>query len=401
MKLTHEINGKRILITGGTGFIGGRLIEILKTGFDVDVRVLVSNFSNVARIARFPIDMVKGDILNPEDVRRAARGCDVVFHCAYGNSGTREKRKRINIEGTKNILSACMETEVKRLVHLSTIMVYGHTGDEEIDETAPHVHSGGLYSDSKLEAEQLIRNAQPKNNLSTVILQPTAVYGPYAPVWGVNVLDQLKNGLVMLINGGNGFCNAVYIDDLVNAMLLAAVNDVADGESIIISGEYPISWQDFYGYFENMLGFASTIHIPEADAIAYTNRVESKKSLLKLLREDADLRSKILETSLISSFRKAVAKIMPDKAMRNIRGKIGEDTNATGVPAGNGEVKKPVHSMSDSQIRFFKATTHFRIDKPKKLLGYKPRYDFDAGMKITRLWADSANLLAKDMLKVK
>jgi len=82
------LRGKQVLVTGGTGFIGGRLVEKLVLECDAKVRVLVRNFAHSASIARFPLEIIQGDVTDTEAVRRAADGCDVIFHCAYGNSGT-------------------------------------------------------------------------------------------------------------------------------------------------------------------------------------------------------------------------------------------------------------------------------------------------------------------------
>ncbi|MEX0778250.1 MAG: NAD-dependent epimerase/dehydratase family protein [Balneolales bacterium] len=401
MKVLDNITGKRILITGGTGFIGGRLVEILKTEYDVNVRVMVSNFANIARIARFKIDMLQGDICNNSEVERAVDGCDYVFHCAYGNKGSKEDRRRINVQGTENVLSACLKYDVKRIVHLSTVMVYGDTPDTEIDETYPTKPSGGLYSDTKLEAEKLINEYYERDNLSAAILQPTAVYGPYAPVWGKDTIDKLRTGKVLLINGGEGLCNGVYIDDLISAMLLAAVNNEADGNKFIISGDQPITWKKYYSYYESMLGKAATIEMSEADAIACMGRLRTRKSLFKLLREDTVIRAKLFETPLISNFRKAAIKILPEPALHIINKKIKGNINGKGQSKDvvekqkkmNGFDNKLIHLMSKKDIQFFKSRTHFKTDKAKNILGYTPRYDFELGMKITGLWADSANLL--------
>ena len=93
--MNFDLSGKRALVTGGTGFIGGRLVErLLREG--ADVRVLVRNFMKAPRLARHSVEMVAGDASVQADVERAVAGCDVVFHCAYGNSGSEEDQRRGN-----------------------------------------------------------------------------------------------------------------------------------------------------------------------------------------------------------------------------------------------------------------------------------------------------------------
>ncbi|MEX0686549.1 MAG: NAD-dependent epimerase/dehydratase family protein [Balneolales bacterium] len=396
MNLISNINDKKILITGGTGFIGGRLVEILETRYNVEVKVLVSNYSNVPRIARFPVEIVKGDLCNPADVHRAASGCDIVFHCAYGNKGTASDKRRVNIDGTQNVLSACLAHHVKRLVHLSTIMVYGHTKDGHLDEQAPKVKIGGTYSDTKLDAENMVLDYYKEKGLSTTVLQPTAVYGPYAPVWGVNVLAQLKSGRTILVNNGDGFCNGVYIDDLVDSMLLAAVKDSAEGENFIISGEEPITWKAFYKYFEDMLGYCSTVAMSEVEAISIHDKVQTRKSLFKVLKDNSEFKQLLLQTPLFGKILGTAHQLLPEKIVASIKQKVkGDPAQITrnGQNLHNGHTNRPIHPMSEAQIRFFATKTHFKIDKAKQLLGYQPKYDFDDGMQLTKQWSEAANLL--------
>ena len=123
------------------------------------------------------------------------------------------------------MLEAARAVGASRVVHLSTLMVYGQTGDGDLDETAPRVRFGNPYSDSKLEAEAIALSS----GLPVAVLQPTAVYGPYGGVWTEAVLRALKAGRQILVDGGEGLGNAVYVDDLVSAMLLAAVEPRGGG----------------------------------------------------------------------------------------------------------------------------------------------------------------------------
>ena len=133
--------------------------------------------------------VVRGDVTSPSDLEAAARGCDVVFHCAYGTSGSQKHRAWVNTEGTRRVLAAAQEAKVRRIVYLSTLMVYGQTGDGDLDETAPRSASAIAYSDSKLEAERIALSS----GLPVAVLQPTAVYGPWGGVWTETVLESLTD----------------------------------------------------------------------------------------------------------------------------------------------------------------------------------------------------------------
>ena len=126
-----------VLVTGATGFIGGRLAERLVVEHGARVRALVRNFGRAARLARFPIELVQGDLCSPESIDRAVAGCDYVFHCAYGSDGQDDARRVVNAQGTRHVLDAALKHRVKRVVHTSTVTVYGNTPDGPLDETAP------------------------------------------------------------------------------------------------------------------------------------------------------------------------------------------------------------------------------------------------------------------------
>ena len=177
----------------------------------------------------------------------------MIIHCAYGTHGDAAERRAVTVDGTRNVLEAAVRAGVRRVVHLSTVMVYGVPSAPVLRETLPRRPSGDAYGDAKLEAEELAFRYHRERGLPVSIIQPTAVYGPFGLAWTERVLEQLRSGLVPLIDGGAGVCNAVYIDDVAEAVLLAAEREQAVGEAFLISGE-PITYRDFYERFAQMVG---------------------------------------------------------------------------------------------------------------------------------------------------
>jgi nucleoside-diphosphate-sugar epimerase len=395
-----DLTGKRVLVTGGTGFIGGRLIERLVLECHAIVRVLVHTFDRAYRIARFPIELVRGDITQRDDVEQAIAECEMVFHCAYGNAGDDEKRRLVNVEGTKNILEAALRAGAKRVVHLSTVAVYGWgTPDGSLDETAPRRYSGNAYSDSKLDSEQLALRYTEEHGLPVVVLQPTVVYGPFSLPWTVNVLRQLQTGRVILVNDGDGLCNAVYVDDVVSAILRAAMTDQATGEAFLIAGEGPITWREFYGGFERILGLSRTVNMSVAEAHAYYVRKQREaravKSLLQevcsILREEANIRTRLLRTRELATVRRVGRFFMPQHLRQWLRTSItGHGSTAQLQTAAQQE--PPIHPLNPLMVQLYASKTQVCIDKAKSVLGYQPVFDFTYGLSLTEQWVKWSNL---------
>lgn len=400
-----DFSGKRVLVTGGTGFIGGRLVEKLVRS-NAEVCVLVRNYSNAARIGRMPVRMIHGDISNPEDVCKGVEGCDIVFHCAYGNSGTNRERQAVNIDGTRNLAEESLKAGVKRIVHFSTRGVYGVTSNAYLDESSSRDYSGDAYNDSKLEAERIILNYAITRDLPVVVLQPTIVYGPFAPVWTINVLKRLKQGPMILVDGGDGICNAVYIDDVVNAAVLAADKKEVIGETFLISAERPVTWRDFYRRFEMMLGTCQTVNMTQHEAIAYYEKSQQEKKKMtrgilaetaRILREERDIRERLLQTYELSAARKIISRILPSRTKQYIKARLKREKESHPQrviqQSNNTDSNERIKPLQPAMIQYYSAKTVVRIDKAKEVLGYKPLYDFESGMALTEQWAKWAQLL--------
>jgi nucleoside-diphosphate-sugar epimerase len=389
--IAGALEGRTVLVTGASGFIGGRLAERLVLEQGAHVRALVRNVAAAARLVRFPVTVVRGDVTNPSDLATAAQGCDLVFHCAYGTSGSQKHRASINTEGTRRVLEAARTAKARRVVHLSTLMVYGQTGDGDLDETAPRRRFGNHYSDSKLEAENLALTS----GFPVAVLQPTAVYGPWGPVWTATVLASLRTGRQILINGGDGMANPVYIDDLVSAMLLAAVKDEALGEAFLVCGEEAITWRQMFGRFEKMLGGERrTVDMTEAEALAYWRiwKRQQPRAVgegLRILKGEQEIRERIQNTREGIWLREMASTLLPESWQQKIKARI----SGGGRPPVPPSRELPIHALDPKMIGFFRARTRVRIDKAKRLLGYKPAFDFETGMDLTEQWARWANLL--------
>lgn len=390
-----RLAGRKVLVTGGTGFIGGRLVEKLVLEQQAHVRVLVRNFSHASRIARFPLEMVGGDITAVTSVDAAVNGCDVVFHCARGSSGSAEYRRQVTVGGTESIAQAALRHGVKQLVHVSTVSVYEPTADGDLDETAPKQPSGWAYADSKLAAEQLVLDYHRRHGLSVAVVQPTIVYGPFAGPWTLGPVKQLSSGQVALINDGTGCCNAVYIDDVVDGMILAAVNEQAVGETFLLSYAEPITWRDFFGAYERILGVTATVSMTVHEVEQALRRQEWGQSTFRqalFLLRDPRVRARMMQLPAVRRMYEFTRRLMPERLWRSMRSNVlGEGQTSNGKNGTMGE--KPLHVPDRTRLALYRSRTRVRIDKARRLLGYEPRFSFEKGMHLTEQWLRFSRLV--------
>ncbi len=316
------------------------------------VRALLREFAGGVRIARHPVELARADVTDLRAVCEAATGCDVIIHCAYGTHGDAAERRAVTVDGTRNVLEAAVRAGARRVVHLSTVMVYGVPSAPVLRETLPRRATGDAYGDAKLEAEELAFQYHRERGLPVSIVQPTAVYGPFGLAWTQRVLEQLRSGLMPLIDGGAGVCNAVYIDDVAEAAILAAEREEAVGEAFLISGE-PITYRDFYERFAQMLGGQRTVPMSADEVIERWRRKERWKQLVP---------RRILH---------GLAARLPDRARAS---------DPVHLP-------DPVSVMLQAQ--FARAST----EKARQLLGWEPSFDFETGAHLTEQWARWANLV--------
>src|SRR5579884_2811300 len=168
------------LITGATGFVGGHLVEAC-TSRGWTVRALVRTSSETGLLERCNATLVRGDMTDNAAVREALQDVEVVFHCAakVGDWGPVEEYRAVNVEALRGLLDACRNVPLKRFVHFSSLGVYAarhHYGTDETEPLPAH-HIDG-YTQTKVEAEQLVMSYYRQYQLPVVVLRPGFIYGP-------------------------------------------------------------------------------------------------------------------------------------------------------------------------------------------------------------------------------
>ncbi len=235
-----------ILVTGAGGFIGGRLVEILHASGRGPVRAGVRRWSTAAQVGRLPVEIVACNVEDLDSLAAAMDGVRAVVHCAVGTP-------EVNTVGTRTVLEAARRAGVPRIVHLSTIDVYGR-GDGTYTEDAPRKREGAAYGDSKIAAEEAVEEYRAMGS-NVAVLRPTIVYGPGSASWTVEFAERLLAGTWMLSDEDtSGLCNLVYVDDVVAAVLRALETPMPCNETFNVNGPEVITWASYFRTLNDALG---------------------------------------------------------------------------------------------------------------------------------------------------
>ncbi len=280
----------RALVTGGGGFLGEALARKLRERGD---SVRVFGRREYAELEAIGIDCARGDIGDYEAVKAACDDCDVVFHSAakVGLWGNYRDFHRVNVEGTKNVLRACSEQGIGKLVFTGSPSVVFHGGDiEGVDERAPYPATfDSFYSQTKALAEQMVLAAD-HDKLSTVSLRPHFIWGPGDRNLLPRVVAKARAGRLFRIGDDNKLVDTIYIDDAVSAHILAAVQlsplSEISGKAYFLSGGDP---RPFWEIVDRMLGAAGLgpvkKRLPKKAAYALAAVCEGAWSALRLSSE--------------------------------------------------------------------------------------------------------------------
>ena len=321
----------KVLVTGASGFIGSNLVKRLKKK-KWKIRVLTrgNKASLLLHNKSFEdVEVISGDISDIKTVKKAVAGVDLIFNLAAAlphHHLSPQKYWQVNVIGVKNLLKVCEGLKLKQLIHVSTVGIYGPGRSGIISENSP-IKLTDVYSITKAKAEEEIAK-YIKKGMPITIIRPTIGYGPGDTRPGfLNLFKLIKKGIFIPIGNGINYFHTIYVDNLIDALILVTTKKEAIGQDFII-GDYPC---------------------PNLDNIY--------KKIAKIEK------SKILKLYIPLSLAKAVGSIF------DVIQKFG--------------ITMP---LSSQRVKFLTENRRYSIDKVRTVLGFNPKIGLEEGLKRTYKW---------------
>jgi len=312
-------NNQKILITGADGFIGSHLTEYLvRQGMDVRAFVYYNSFNSWGWLdhasddVKKNLDVFAGDIRDPNGVRNAVKGCDIVLHLAaliaipysYHSPDTYVDT---NIKGTLNVLQAARDFDVSRVVHTSTSEVYGTAQFVPITELHP-LHGQSPYSASKIGADQMAVSFHRSFDTPVSIIRPFNTYGPRQSARAVipTIISQIASGMETIKLGSiTPTRDFTFVEDTVKGFVDIAGSEKAIGDVTNLGSNFEISIGDLVDVIADVMGKEVTIQTDE-------ERLRPSKSEVERLLADTQKAKESFgwnpEHSGIDGFRKGIEK---------------------------------------------------------------------------------------------
>lgn len=330
----------RLLITGGTGFIGSQLARAARAqGHEVLLTGLLNNAQEQQRADRLEasgLRVIDGSLRVPSFARQLVRGTDAVIHLAAAQHAVNvgeDYFHAVNVEATRILLEACVREQVPRFLFGSTIGVYGCAKGVAITEDTP-LAPDNPYARSKVEAEKVVRAFSDR--VETTIVRIGETYGP-EDFRLLKLFAAARSGLSILIGPGRNLHQPIHVQDLVRGLLLAAEHPAAKSETILLAGPSPLT----------------TREMVETIRAAAGSRVWS-------------LRLPIAPITGLTRLTEALCK------------RFG--------------IQPPLHAR---RLDFFRKSFWFQTSKAGRLLGFEPTISFAAGVRDTLSWYSEAGYLGQ------
>jgi len=324
-------------VTGATGFIGGNLVKALLAKKHTVKALVLPHDPMIPQLKKHNVEVIQGDIRDLESVKKAVKGCDVVFHCAAVVTDWAPQKlfEEVTVGGAKNVCEAAVRAKVKRVVDISTNDVFGLREDVVMDESFPLEPWGEPYPDYKIKAEEVMWRYHREQKLPVTMVYPCWVYGPGDQTFVPLLADAIiKRELIFWRK--DVLVWPTYVENLVDLLLLIAVDKRAVGNGYLVHDGQSVTLQKFCEGIAQALGVKPvTTHIPYWTA--YTAAI-IMETLWKIL--------KIKKRPLLTTY-----------TVKNLGSRL-----------------------------------KFSIDKTRRELGWKPKIPFEEGFQRTMQWLQTLDI---------
>jgi predicted dehydrogenase/nucleoside-diphosphate-sugar epimerase len=253
------------LVTGASGFIGTHLLKkLLSEG--IKVRGLVRpNSIHAGRLKNLDVEVLQGDLADPEVLGKAACGIKTIYHLGAAMTGSWQDNHNATIKGTEYLVQAAISAGVERLVHVSSLVVYELLDVQDgsvIQENAPYQKNPlrmGPYAHSKTEAEKIVFTAHRNHGLKVTVVRPGMVIGPFGRVFFPHFGYRVQDRLFIVIGSGDLILPFTYVENAVNGIYQASVQDAAIGAAYNLVDDGTMTVTDYLRRFIEVTGIQARI----------------------------------------------------------------------------------------------------------------------------------------------
>ena len=246
----------KVLVTGAAGFLGGHLVDMLLERGD-EVRAMVRPVEDSSRLRVLEgVEVVNGDMTEPETLKRAVQGVQRVYNVAAktGPWGLEDVYRAINVRGLADLVTASMDAGVQRIVHTSSITVYGHHLHGIITEDHPFHAEDNPYSRTKIAGEKLIANLVQDRDAPVVIVRPAWIYGPRDTASFGRFVALVESGKGFLIGSGKNIVPVVYVRDVARGLINAGdAGDSVIGQAYTIADDQRVTQAEYLNTIADFL----------------------------------------------------------------------------------------------------------------------------------------------------
>jgi nucleoside-diphosphate-sugar epimerase len=246
----------KILVTGAAGFLGGHLVDMLLERGD-EVRAMVRPVENASRLRKLDgVEVVHGDLTDKESVERAVRGVQRVYNVAAktGPWGLEKDYSAVNVWGVADLITAAMDAGVERIVHTSSITVYGHHLHGSITEDHPFHTEDNPYSRTKIAGEKLVADFVKERGAPVVVVRPAWIYGPRDTASFGRFVALVESGKGFLIGSGKNIVPVVYVRDVAQGLIEAGdAGDEVIGKAYTIADDRRVTQVEYLNTIADFL----------------------------------------------------------------------------------------------------------------------------------------------------